>query len=186
LIASPGYDTLATSLRRLGTIASAIAAVVLLSACGGTSPTKPGSAATSSPSPKPLPDAATLLTSIKSEGVPIDGLVDYTPENDPNHLLGRPHQYVHKANWHDSRIAASADFDIDGGGSIETFAVEADLASRVAYVSHIAQSASQFAEYEYSSVSGLFFLRLSHYLTPNQANDYVVALQGAFPDIREV
>ena len=109
----------------------------------------------------------------------------YTADNDPNKLLGRPHQYVSKANWHDTRID-SANFDVNGGGSIETFSNTADLNSRVRYVSAITQGAAIFAEYEYSSASGLFFLRLSHLLTPTQAMDYITALQGTYPDLKTV
>ncbi len=171
-------------MRGLYAVATPILFVVLLAACGGSSTGAITTTSSASPSPKPAPDASGLLASIKGKGVAVGEVQVYTADSDPNSLLGRPHQYVTKVNWHDTRIAAK-NFDIDGGGSIETFSVTADLASRVVYVSGITQGAAIFAEYEFSSQSGLFFLRLSHYLTPTQAMDYEAALQTAFPDLKK-
>jgi hypothetical protein len=52
--------------------------------------------------------------------------------------------------------------------------------------SAITQGAAIFAEYEYQSAAGLFFLRLSHYLTPTQATDYSIALQATYSDLAKV
>jgi len=123
---------------------------------------------------------------MKAKGVPIAEVEVYTADNDPNSLLGRPHQYISKANWNDSRLQASGSFDISDGGGVETFSSATDLTARVKYVSAITQGAAIFAEYEYQSPAGLFFLRLSHVLTPTQAADYVNALKGTYPDLAQV
>jgi len=171
-------------MRRLYAVVIPFLVIFPLSGCGGQSTGATATLPTVSPSPSPPPDAGALVGVLRAKGVAIGEVQVYTADNDPNSLLGRPHQYVSKVNWHDTRIAA-ANFDVDGGGSIETFSSSADLASRVAYVSRITQSAAIFAEYEYSSQSGLFFLRVSHYLTPTQAKDYVIALQATYPDLKQ-
>jgi hypothetical protein len=102
--------------------------------------------------------------------------VNYTAESDDNHLLGRPGQYVSKANFHDSRLEKSGEFDIDGGGSIETFASSDDAQKRYDYVHAITTSSPLFAEYEYPN--GLVLLRLSHVLTPKQAKAYKSAFDA--------
>jgi len=107
-------------MRGLYAVATPILVVVLLAGCGGSSTGVITSTSSASPSPKPPPDASGLLASIKGKGVAVGEVQVYTADNDPNSLLGRPHQYASKVNWHDTRIAAK-NFDIDGGGSIETF-----------------------------------------------------------------
>jgi hypothetical protein len=61
----------------------------------------------------------------------------YTDDNDPNHLLGRPNQYVSEVEVRDTRINTP---DVTGvphgslqyGGSIEVFASSTDAAQRAA------------------------------------------------------
>lgn len=107
----------------------------------------------------------------------------YSVDNDPNHLLGRPHQYTSKANWHDTRLKLSSGLDVSGGGSIESFANVDDLHARGDYVGRITRSAAVYAEYEYTSISGLFLLRLGHELTPDQASGYTSALKSQYSDL---
>jgi hypothetical protein len=120
-------------------------------------------------------DSAGVVAGLIAAKVPIDGSQTYTAASDPNSLLGRPGQYVSKANFHDSRLDASTSWDVDGGGSIETFANKGDTSRRVKYVKAITGSSSLFAEYDYSIDTTL--LRLSHLLTPDQAASYESALK---------
>lgn len=110
----------------------------------------------------------------------------FTAANDPNSLLGRPHQYTSKATWVDTSLPPPSDpTDISAGGSVETFSSAADLQSRSAYVANIAKTPI-FAEYDYASAAGLVFLRLSGKLTPDQGSAYVTAAKSFLPDMTQV
>jgi hypothetical protein len=112
-----------------------------------------------------------VVTALKRAGLPIAAVRYYTARSDPNKLLGRPFQYTGKANFHDRRIARAGDtFDVDNGGSVETFSNTADASSRFKYVQAIVKSTPLFAEYDY--LEGTVMLRLSHKLTPSQAKGY--------------
>jgi hypothetical protein len=117
-----------------------------------------------------------VISALRHAGIPIGRVRYYTPSSDPNKLLGRPGQYTGKANFRDRRIR-SAGFDVDDGGSVETFASKDEAKRRFDYVSAIAKSASLFAEYDY--VEGTVFLRVSHELTPAQAKAYERAFRHA-------
>ncbi|WP_369388876.1 hypothetical protein AB5J72_15745 [Streptomyces sp. CG1] len=107
-----------------------------------------------------------------------------TAENDPNHLLGRPSQYTSKIAFADSQIP-SKDTELGGtkmyktgdvqlGGSVEVFSSPDDAAARTKYVAAVTKSVPTFAEYDYQH--GAIVLRLSHFLTPDQAAAYKKAL----------
>ncbi|MBW8737130.1 MAG: hypothetical protein JF621_08375 [Streptomyces turgidiscabies] len=104
-----------------------------------------------------------------------------TAANDPNHLLGRPGQYMSKVTFTDSRIKAA---DVDGtkvgdverGGAVEVFADPAGAEARAKYIQAIGKSMPVFAEYDY--VHGAVLVRVSHYLTPTQAAGYKTATSG--------
>lgn len=88
----------------------------------------------------------------------------YNEETDPNKLLGRPGQYIAKANWKDGT----------GTCSIEVFKTEADLKRRKEYIEQVTAIASPLTEYLY--INGLTLLRISRELTPKQAEEYNKAL----------
>ncbi|MFE6868289.1 hypothetical protein ACFVFS_17205 [Kitasatospora sp. NPDC057692] len=106
----------------------------------------------------------------------------YTAEDDPNHLLGRPGQYVSKIAFADSRIKGAdlegADEDsIVRGGSIETFASETEAAARLGYLQGVIKALPAALEYDYV-VRGTVLIRASKLLTPDQAKAYEAALKG--------
>ncbi len=86
-----------------------------------------------------------------------------TAENDPNHLLGRPHEYTSKVTFSDSWVPAvqvtGADpGDVERGGAIEAFANPADAEARAAYIRGVAESlrpwpstTTSTARYSYAS-----------------------------------
>jgi len=118
--------------------------------------------------------AVQVMRGLKRAGMPITRYVNYSAASDPNHLLGRPGQYVSKVNFHDARLRPVRGFDTEGGGSVETFRTRTDAQNRYRYVHAITSSSSLFAEYEY--LQGTVFLRLSKVLTPRQAAAYKRAL----------
>lgn len=109
----------------------------------------------------------------------------YNVQTDPNQLLGRPGQYIGKASWQDTRLQSAQPIAGNYDCGVETFADTQTLRVRTAYVTAITRGSSLFAEYDYWSQQGLFLLRLSHKLTPDQAKDYVTALQKTYKDLQE-
>ena len=100
-----------------------------------------------------------MVTALRNAGLPIGVVRNYTASSDPNKLLGRPGQYTGKANFRDRRIRGGTGFDVNNGGSVETFSNSADAKRRFNYVSAITETSPLFAEYDY--LEGTVFLRLS-------------------------
>lgn len=169
-----------SGMHRTFTTASVVALLLSLTACGGGNapsnsttdahePARPGTLAG-----KPLTARAAFQK--MSTTVPTANLTGtVTAENDPNHLLGRPHEYTSKVTFSDSWVPAvqvtGADpGDVERGGAIEAFANPADAKARAAYIRGVAKSLPALAEYDY--VHGSVLVRVSHYLTPKQAAQY--------------
>ena len=152
---------------RRGIVLTCGVLVLALIACGGTPAT---------PTPTPA-TAETVIAQLKAAGLPVGEVVMYTAETDQNTLLGRPNQYVSKATFRDTRLPNTDPIEVTSGGSVETFATEADMLARKTYIEGIARS-PLFAEYDYGQ--GTILLRLSHTLTPDQATAY----QRAFATVR--
>lgn len=132
--------------------------------------------ATTPPPAGALTDAG-ILAALQAAGLPIAETVVYTADTDPNHLLGRPHQYLAKANWHDTRLPAPknpAAPEVSDGGGLEIYADAGGAAARGAYIAGIGKSMAALAEYDY--LYGPILLRLSKDLTPAQAAAYTTAL----------
>lgn len=165
---------------------SVLVLVMLLVACSrgdAPAPSKPTEApkptADAKPTATTLPsDAAGVVQLFKAKGLPIGETTVYSGDNDPNKLLGRPNQYTGKANWLDTRLPRETTDKIEStdGGTVETFANEADAKARQAYVAGITSKASMFAEYAY--LQGNVLVRLSKRLTPDQAGQYEALLKN--------
>ncbi len=120
------------------------------------------------------PTAEQVVTKLQKGGLPVGEIVVYTAETDKNRLLGRPGQYTSKVNFHDTRLVKVASMDIQSGGSVEVFATSEGLKVRKEYVERLAKALPMANEYDYSA--GVVLLRLSHSLTPEQAEEYQKAL----------
>jgi len=143
--------------------------------CGG-STTQQGATTAPATEPKEVTSPRRVIDMLERAGLPIGAVKNYTASSDPNELLGRPGQYTGKANFQDKRLTPSQDFDISGGGSVETFANEDEAAARYEYVGAIAEGSALFAEYDF--LEGTVVLRLSKELTPAQVKAYEKALRG--------
>jgi len=122
------------------------------------------------PPPTAAPQASRAENAVKAfqaAGLPVVDVVVYTAETDPNKLLGRPHQYIAKVSWKDTRLTTPS--VASPGGSIEVFANTEDLQARKQYVESFS---AIFPEYSY--VNGLMLFHLSSDLTPDQAKVYEV------------
>jgi hypothetical protein len=134
--------------------------------------------------PSPTPAApgrlsvAYIVGALKAAGLPIAETQVFTADTDPNHLLGRPHEYVEKATWHDSRLPAPrtpAQLEISDGAGLEIFTDPTDAQKRADYITALYRGLPALAEYDY--VHGPVLLRASHQLTPEQAEAYHTALE---------
>ncbi len=75
----------------------------------------------------------TIIDKLREAEYPIDNVITYNENNDPNKLLGRPGQYIEKVNFADLRLYQS-DENNPAGGSIEIFENEKDCQNRVDYL----------------------------------------------------
>jgi hypothetical protein len=123
---------------------------------------------TSSQSQLKLSDIVAGLNDAK---LPIQKLVIFNEDTDPNHLLGRPNGYLEKASWFDARAKEQAE---STKCTVEIFANEADAKRRADYVGEIARAAPIFNEYIYLHKTAV--LRVPDELTPVQAKEYEAVL----------
>ncbi|MFJ5923839.1 hypothetical protein ACIQF6_14700 [Kitasatospora sp. NPDC092948] len=139
------------------------------------------SAAAQQPAAAAPRDAKAAVTALTAAVPSIKAVKTYSADDDPNHLLGRPNQYISKTAFADSRIKAE-DVEMEDedsvarGGSIEIFATPADAQARVDYIAGIIKQMPAFTEYDY--VHGAEVLRVSKLLTPEQAKQLQAALQA--------
>lgn len=108
-----------------------------------------------------------IIEAFKEAELAISGIKIYTEETDPNNLLGRPGQYIGKANWADSRIEQYGEKPI--GGTIEIFDSKKALKTRKEYIEPIIAQ-PLFAQYMFVHKNAI--LRLENELTPTQAEEY--------------
>jgi hypothetical protein len=119
---------------------------------------------------------------MKAVGLPITGVTVYNATTDPNHLLGRQGGYTSKVAWvvpaAVSAGAGSPSSDPGGtefGGGIEVFAATADAQSRLDELKAFKPPLGDGYDY----LAGGAVLRLSNYLTPDQAARFRSAFESA-------
>lgn len=120
----------------------------------------------------PPPDAGEVVRQLEGRGVPIGEVEVYNEDSDPNELLGRPGQYVGKANFELAGLKSDGERGIDTseGGSVETFASEGEAEKRASYLETVSESGPLFTEYDYRE--GRVVLRLAGKLAPRKARRY--------------
>ena len=168
----PSEAQLQTALARTLTAMPTETSVPTSTSIPTTTPT-PTQTPTPVPTLTPTPEITPLEAVIQlfiDANLPITDITYLTEETDKNNLLGRPNQYIAKVIWRDERIKGQADPGVQAGGSIEMFLNSTNMQTRKAYVDTITQSIPLFVEYSYGN--GIYLLRLSHSLTPAQAQEY--------------
>lgn len=142
----------------------AAASLLMLQACGGTTPSAPSPATSES-----------IAASVSASGLPVDAVTATTAENDPNKLLGRQNGYTARVSWHDTRIAAPpkdpAMPDTSDGGSLEVWPDDASARARYDLLQGVAQKMPAAGD-GYDYLQGPVLVRLSRFLTPDQAEQY--------------
>lgn len=151
-----------------------LALVVLLAvACGGS-----GDAPTKATQTSKVGNATDVVNALKAKGLPFGEMKVFDATTDPNSMLGRPNQYTSKTNFQIPAVPSdkrdpSDPFTVSNGGAVEVFANEADATAR----KEVLQAyAAINPEYQYQN--GKILLRLSHFLTPDQATPYEAALKA--------
>jgi hypothetical protein len=120
-------------------------------------------------------DAAAIVQRFVDAGLPVDRVIVYDEETDPNSLLGRPKSYTGKVSFADTRISQYDDAETPEGGTVEVFANNVDAKSRYDYISSF--DGSVLGTYQYLRDNVL--VRISYDLTPAQAEEYDRALADA-------
>jgi hypothetical protein len=166
------------------TLAITLAALVGCSTSSSSSNSSPGGAPSLSSSPEPKHvSAKDIVAGMKAAGLPIGAVDVYDEKTDSNKLLGRPGQYIGKANFEDTRLTPTlgppklGGIDVNSGGAVEVFADSTSLGKRKSYFEGLAKGSSLFTEFDYAA--GLGMLRLSHALSPTQTKQYVTAFTKA-------
>jgi hypothetical protein len=120
-------------------------------------------------------DANGYADKLSSAGLPIQNIIVYTAENDPNGALGHPNQYTSKVIFADTTIEQTVGKD-PIGGTIEVFNNAADAEKRKKYLDCQDKELSTYTEYSY--INGCALLRLYRTLTPDQAAGYEEAFMA--------
>lgn len=126
--------------------AGAALAVAMLAACGTSASSSAATTASAQAQARPALTAGQVALRMG-----IGNFTAYTAATDPNHLLGRQHEYTSKINW--------------TGGSIEVFPDATDAQAREAYVKGFTCPIGDGYDY----LDGTDLLRLACALTPAQA-----------------
>lgn len=108
--------------------------------------------------------------------------VTYDGTTDPNGKLGRPHQYVSKSAFDDTRVSglpkAKEDESrgrrdsISYGGTVEIFATPEDARAWADYIDQGQQAMGSLLTPDYIFRNGTVVVRVSHLLTTEQASAY--------------
>lgn len=108
---------------------------------------------------------------MKRAGLPIGDITVFDEDTDPDDLLGRPHQYVDKANFVDTEL--SAEDQARSEGTVEVFANADDPSARKAYLEEVSGSQSLVGYYIYHSYT--YLLRIPSEVSPSRAHEYEMA-----------
>ncbi|WP_130865670.1 hypothetical protein [Acidipropionibacterium timonense] len=172
-------------------VTASITVLIALAGCGGSGSSSTGAGATT---PSPAMSATSAATGQSSSVAtasaseddassmtamavakmvaakkPGSKIVEYTEDNDPNNLLGRPNGYTAAANiqWIPAESGAG-ELDVSRGASVEQWATNKDAVQRAKYLQTIFKSAPAFGS-EYSFVKGPILLRVTGAIKPSQA-----------------
>ena len=119
----------------------------------------------------PLPNAEELLNQIKKSVSTIGRIEAFDESSDPNGKLGRPGEYISKADFEDTRIDQIGEYLI--GGTLETFENSSDCIKRYEYLKSLQDpSLGAFGVTQYIYKYDNVLLRIEYDLTPEQAQEY--------------
>lgn len=156
-------------MRRIASLILLVVMVFSLSACGYSEP-------------KVEVTAESSLTSLQEKISNVTGIVVYDEETDPNKNLGRPGQYIGKADFFDDRMEDTE----DNAGTIEFFSSKSDCNDRYEYLCKLSDpELGVFGVNQYIYKYDLAVFRVSFDLTPTQAEEYKAAMDEIMGKVSE-
>lgn len=156
-------------MRRVASLILLVVMVFSLSACG-------------SSEPKVEVTAESSLISLQEKISNVISIVVYDEETDPNENLGRPGQYIGKADFFDDRMEDTE----DNAGTIEFFSSKSDCNDRYEYLCKLSDpELGVFGVNQYIYKYDLAVFRVSFDLTPTQAEEYKAAMDEIMGEVSE-
>ena len=156
-------------MRKVASLILLVVMVFSLSACG-------------SSEPKVEITAESSLTSLQEKISNVTSIVVYDEETDPNENLGRPGQYIGKADFFDDRMEDTE----DNAGTIEFFSSKSDCNDRYEYLCKLSDpELGVFGVNQYIYKYDLAVFRVSFDLTPTQAEEYKAAMDEIMGEVSE-
>lgn len=156
-------------MRKVASLILLVVMVFSLSACG-------------SSEPKVEVTAESSLTSLQEKISNVTSIVVYDEETDPNENLGRPGQYIGKADFFDDRMEDTE----DNAGTIEFFSSKSDCNDRYEYLCKLSDpELGVFGVNQYIFKYDLAVFRVSFDLTPTQAEEYKAAMDEIMGEVSE-
>ena len=123
------------------------------------------------PTYKELPDSQNIAEQIKASNDNVGEIETFDETTDPNGSLGRPGEYISKADFEDIRLDQYGEYPV--GGTIETFENESDCNNRYEYLKTLQDSSlGMLALDQYIYKYDKIIIRLEYDLTPEQAEEY--------------
>lgn len=147
----------------------AVAATLLLGACGGGSSNGGSSDGGSSSA-----DATKVAESIKTSVESVGKVVTVTEDNDPNNKIGRPNGYVSAAVIYDEALDCGEDLGVDCGATVEVWSSADAAKERSEYIQGLQESSPMLGS-EYNYLDGATLLRVSGDVKPSVAKEYEAA-----------
>lgn len=161
--------------KKMVTILLTLCLACTIGACGESEGTSDGEQEVSQEKTEPtyeeLPDSQSLAEQIKAVNSNVGEIEAFDESTDPNENLGRPGEYISKADFEDMRLEQYGEYYI--GGTIETFESESDCDNRYEYLKTMQDSslgAFGLNQYMYKYDKAIF--RIEYDLTPDQAEEY--------------
>lgn len=161
--------------KKMVTILLALCLAGTMGACGGSGNTSDGGEEAPQEETEPkyeeLPDSQSLAEQIKAGNSNVGEIEAFDESTDPNGNLGRPGEYISKADFEDMRLEQYDEYYT--GGTIETFENESDCDNRYEYLKAMQDSslgAFGLNQYMYKYDKAIF--RIEYDLTPDQAEEY--------------
>ena len=115
-------------------------------------------------------DALSIVQKFINAGLPVENVVVFNEQTDPNNSMGSLHGYTSKVSFADSRLEQySSDPE---GGTVEVFKNLKDATARYNYTSSFSGTAFASYVFQYGNV----VTRISIKLTPEQAELYNAVL----------
>lgn len=154
-------------------IVTASAIVLGLTACSQAPATKEQAQKAATATAPAIAAAPDVVAHFQKANLPVGKTTQVTAENDPNHLLGRPSQYVSATYFADTRYPKS-DLDDNLMQKVEVFANAADAKARADYIREVTKGVAFLTTYVLQR--GRVVVMLDQIMTPDQVAEYQKAL----------